>query len=398
MLRQLPPTAVPINLSDLRSGLGPPPQVQAGFERALTQYLGVPTCKLAASGRTALYLLLHGLRQASDDPERVEVIIPAYTCPALAKVTLDAELRPRFVDISPHTMAFQGDRLEAEVSRRTLAVILVHPFGIPQRAEQVQTLAHAAGAVVIEDAAQAMGAQLGRQPAGTLGDFGLFSLGPGKPISTGGGGIVCTRDEGYGPTLEGAWQDLPRPSAATSGWTLIRLALFTLAFHPAAWWLATRLGLHRVGEHEASWGYNIRGLSDAQAGVGLRLLERLDAINRGRSDNAHRLIDSLKELEYLHIPSPTETAEPIYLRLPVLVDDEERRERLFRRLWNAGIGVGRMYQHPLPHHFPQMADGEAFPGADHVARHLLTLPTHHYLADTDVAQIVDIFQAERSTP
>ena len=129
MLRQLPPTAVPFALSDLRSGLGPPPQVQAGFERALTQYLGVPTCKLAASGRTALYLLLRGLRQASDDPERYEVVMPAYTCPSLAKVALDVGLRPRFVDISPDTLAFQGDRLEADISGRTLAVILVHPFG-----------------------------------------------------------------------------------------------------------------------------------------------------------------------------------------------------------------------------------------------------------------------------
>jgi dTDP-4-amino-4,6-dideoxygalactose transaminase len=109
-------------------------------------------------------------------------------------------------------------------------------------------------------------------------------------------------------------------------------------------------------------------------------------------------MESLQEVEYLHIPPPAETTEPIYLRLPVLVDDEKRRERLFRRLWDAGIGVGRMYQHPLPHHFPQMTDGEAFPGADYVARHLLTLPTHHYLNDTGVAQIVDIFEAERSAP
>ena len=398
MLRQLPPTAVPITLSDLRSGLGPPPQTQAGFQRALTQYLGVPACKLAASGRTALYLLLGGLRQASDDSERREVLMPAYTCPSLARVALDLKLRPRFVDISPHTFAFQGDCLEADISERMLAVILVHPFGIPQRTEHVQTLAHAAGAVVIEDAAQAMGARLGGDLVGTLGDFGLFSLGPGKPLSTGGGGIVCTRDVRYVSTLEKAWKDLPLPSTAISEWTLMRLALFTLAFHPAGWWLATRIGLHRVGEHEASWGYTIRGLSDAQAGVGQQLLERLDTLNRGRRDNARRLVESLQEVEYLHIPPPAETAEPIYLRLPVLVDDEERRERLFRRLWGAGIGVGRMYQHPLPHHFPQMADGEAFPGADYVARHLLTLPTHHYLTATDVEQIVDIFEAERSAP
>jgi dTDP-4-amino-4,6-dideoxygalactose transaminase len=341
---------------------------------------------------------LRGLHQASNETERREVVMPAYTCPSLAKVMLDAELRPRFVDISPHTLAFQDDQLEAMVSQRTLAVILVHPFGIPQLVEHIQRLAQTAGAVVIEDAAQALGARLGGRPVGTHGDFGLFSLGPGKPISTGGGGIVCTGDSRYVPTLERAWEDLPEPSAATSGWTLIRLALFTLAFHPAVWWLATRLGLHRIGEHEASWGYSIRSLSDAQAGVGQGLLERLDAINRGRSDNARSLMDGLKELAYLHIPLPAETADPTYLRLPILVDKEERCERLYRRLWNAGIGVGRMYQHTLPYYFPNMARDEDFPGADHIARHLLTLPTHHYLANRDAKRIREIFYAERSAP
>jgi dTDP-4-amino-4,6-dideoxygalactose transaminase len=56
-----------------------------------------------------------------------------------------------------------------------------------------------------------------------------------------------------------------------------------------------------------------------------------------------------------------------------------------------------MYQHPLPHYFPhQVANGETFPGAAYVARHLLTLPTHHYLTHADVEEIVEIFQAERS--
>jgi perosamine synthetase len=396
MLRHLPPTAAPITPSDVRLGLSPSPAARAQFETALTQYLDVHTCKLAASGRTALYLLLQGLRQAADHPDRREVVMPAYTCPALAKVAIDAGLRPRFVDITPHTMAFREDHLEASIGGHTLAVICVHPFGIPQPIEHIQPLAHEAGAVVIEDAAQAMGARLDGKPVGTLGDYGLYSLGPGKPLSTGGGGVLCTKDGRHAPLLERAWEGLPLPSVISSAWALVRFVLCNLVFHPLGWWLGTRAGLQRLGEHEASWGYSVLGLNDSQAAVGLALLARLETVNRQRRDNARRLIDRLGKMEFVHIPAPAQTAEATYLRLPLIVDDEERRERLFRRLWDAGIGVGRMYRHPLPHYVPHQVDDEVYPGADYVARHLLTLPTHHYLTHADVEGIVEIFQAERS--
>jgi perosamine synthetase len=396
MVRHLPPTAAPITSSDLRRGINPPAGAQVQFETALTRYLGVYACKLAASGRTALYLLLNDLRLAADHPGRREVVIPAYTCPVLPKVALDAGLKPRLVDIAPHTMAFQPDHLAASIGGHTLAVICVHPFGIPQSITHLQALAQEAGAVVIEDAAQALGARLDGNPIGTLGDYGLFSLGPGKPLSTGGGGVVCTRDERHAPLLERAWENLSLPSATSSAWALARLALYTLVFHPAGWWLGTRAGLQRLGEHEASWGYALLGLTASQAAIGAALLKQLETVNRRRRDNARRLFDHLGGLEFVHIPAPAETAEAIYLRLPLLVDDEERRERLFRRLWKAGIGVGRMYRHPLAHYFPQAAGGQTYPGADYVARHLLTLPTHHYLKDRDVELIGEIFQAKRS--
>jgi len=120
-----------------------------------------------------------------------------------------------------------------------------------------------------------------------------------------------------------------------------------------------------------------------------------DMINRQRRENAGRIIERLNEIELVHIPLPTPMGEPIYLRLPLLVDDEERRERLFRRLWQAGVGVGRMYRYPLPHYFPQ-ATTDTYPGASYVARHLLTLPTHHYLTGADVEHIARAFQAEPS--
>jgi dTDP-4-amino-4,6-dideoxygalactose transaminase len=395
MLRNLPPAAVPITPSDLRKALSPPAQAVARFQQALSEALGLRVCRLAASGRTALYLLLRGLVQVAGDQERREVLMPAYTCPALAKVALDLGLRPRWVDIAPHTLACEEAQLEAQLGERVLAVIWVHPFGMPQPMGRMRALAASTGAALIEDAAQAMGARQDGKPVGSQGNFGLFSLGPGKPLSTGGGGGVGTCDERGARLLERAWQELPAPSAAASAWALSRLALLALAFHPRSWWLVARTGLQRYGDREVSWGYALRGLSDVQAALGLTLLERLEAINRRRRQNAVRLMVRLQGLDFVHVPPPAAGTEPIYLRLPVLVADEDRRERLLRRLAAAGLGAGRMYGRPLPDLFPGISPG-SYPGAAAVARRLLTLPTHPYLTEADVERIGRIFEAERN--
>ncbi|MCI0398674.1 MAG: DegT/DnrJ/EryC1/StrS family aminotransferase [Chloroflexi bacterium] len=387
MFRHLPPAATPFTLADLRTGLRPPGQVSTRFREALATYLGGRTCYLASSGRTALYLLLQALSSTSG---RCEVILPAYTCPALARVALDLGLRPRLVDVSPETLGFVEEGLAGQITEQTLAIIHVHPFGLPQPLEPVLSLARQAGAVIIEDAAQAMGARLDGQPAGTQGEFSLFSLGPGKPLSTGGGGVLTVNDDACAPLVAQAWATLSAPSPAASAASLLRLALLALAFHPRPWWLSTRLGLHRLGDHQASWGYRLCGLSAAQAAVGLALLLRLEAINKRRRENARQLLAGLRELPFVHLPQPAVASEPIYLRLPLLVDSQERRERLFQRLWAAGIGVGRMYRHSLAHLFPQLAAGP-YPGAEQVAGRLLTLPTHHYLTAADVERITGIF-------
>ena len=388
MMRHLPPTAVPLTLTDLKQGVAANSQSIARFQEALRHYIGTDTCLLASSGRTALYLLLKQLATAS--PTRPEVILPAYTCPALAKVVFDMGLRPLPVDICPHTFAYDLDHLSANLSEQTLALICVHPFGIPQSPREIRPLAHAVGAFIIEDAAQSMGARLDGQSVGVQGNFGLFSLGPGKPLALGGGGVLCTNNEEDGRLLTKAWETLPAVTAVTAAYTGLRLALFNLAFHPVGWWLSTRLGLHRTGSHEASWGYRLSRLSPVQAQIGLTLLPRLDEINQRRRTHAQELQATLQEVDFVRLPQPPATAEAIYLRLPLLVDSPQRREQLYQRLWAAGIGVGRMYEKSLPQLFPQLAHYHC-PGGDEIAQNLLTLPTHHYLTPTDISRITQIF-------
>ena len=392
MLRHQPPTATNLTLSDLRQGVKHTEGAESQFQAALETYLGSRACYLAASARAALHLLLKGLSAAR--PDRSRVLLPAYTCPALVKVILDTGLQPCPIDISPRSLAFDLEQLAVYLDGQVLAVIFVHPFGIPQAIEEVIGLAHAVDAVVIEDAAQALGARWRGRPVGTLGDFGLFSLGPGKPMSVAGGGIICTNDQTQARMLQQVWAKLPPPTARASALALARLLVFQFATHPRGWWLVARSGLHQWGLHPASWGYTCARLSPVQARIGLALLSGLNQINEVRRENGRKLAAQLQSLDFVHVPEAEESAEPIYLRLPVLVDTHEGREQLYHTLWSANIGVGRMYRQPLPEIFPQL-HSPPWPGAAQVARCLLTLPTHHYLIDKDIHQIAHFLDTAR---
>jgi dTDP-4-amino-4,6-dideoxygalactose transaminase len=390
-MRHLPPAATPIELRDLAAALTPPTAALAEFCKALALYLGVRAVFLAATGRTALYLLLETLK--AEAPTRRQVVLPAYTCPALVKVVEAAGLTPRLVDIVPETLTFGRDELAATLGDATLAVVLVHPFGIPHAVEWVKALAHQAGARLIEDAAQSLGAKIGPRRAGTLGDSGLFSLGPGKALSTGGGGIVCTQDAALAERLRIAWQRLPEAGTAASVAAAARLTLMSAAFHPRGWYWAAKAGAQRLGENEATWGFGLRPLTAGQAVVGLTLLARLDAINRARRLRAELYRAALTAMPGVCVPAPGPT-DPlsqgaIYVRLPLLLASETQRDRLHRALWAAGIGAGRMYQKTLAEFFPVYAE-TAYPGAEAVARRLLTLPTHHYVTGPDIERTLAI--------
>lgn len=390
-LRHLPPSAVPVRAADLQAGIRPPGDAVDRFRAALAAYLQVSqeAIQAAASGRTGLYCLLHGLKL--ENSSRKQVVMPAYTCPAVARVVSDLGLQPVFVDLSPETMAFLPQALHAAVSNKTLAVIHVHPFGIPLPIDDVLAAAHDVGAVVIEDAAQALGAMWNRKAVGTSGDYGLYSLGPGKPLSTGGGGIVIAKQQEGVQLLERWWAILPDASKATSAAAWVRQAAFQLAFHPSVWWAATRLGAHRVGNRESSWGYQIKGLSASQAGVGLRLLSRLDEINAGRRHIAKQLRKVIAGSTRVHTLAVAEGAEPFFLRFPLVVENHELREELYKAFWSAGIGAGRLYEKTLPSLYPQESKSD-YRGAEVIAQQLLTLPTHHYVREKDIDLITGILQ------
>lgn len=161
------------------------------FERAWASYCGVPEAVGVANGTDALLLALRALGIGAGD----EVVVPANTFIASAEAVVLAGAVPRFADVSPDTLLLTPAQLEAAITPRTTAVIVVHLYGQMPDMDALQHAADRAGILLIEDAAQAHGASWRGRRAGSIGHAGCFSFYPAKNLGAfGDAGAVVTAD------------------------------------------------------------------------------------------------------------------------------------------------------------------------------------------------------------
>jgi dTDP-4-amino-4,6-dideoxygalactose transaminase len=161
------------------------------FEQAWASYCRVQEAVGVGNGTDALLLTLTALGIGTGD----EVIVPANTFIATAEAVVLAGAIPRFADVSPDTLLLTSAQLQAAISPRTAAVIVVHLYGQMPDMDALQHAADKAGIVLIEDAAQAHGASWHGRRAGSIGSAGCFSFYPGKNLGAfGDAGAVVTTD------------------------------------------------------------------------------------------------------------------------------------------------------------------------------------------------------------
>jgi len=160
------------------------------FEQAIAAYIGSPFAVAVNSGTSALHLAVRCL----DLQEGGEVIVPSFAFAAVANVLLQERLTPVFVDIDPRTLNITPAAVEAAVSPRTRAVLVVHTFGYPAEIDTIREITRRHKLALIEDACEALGAEVRGKKVGTFGDAAAFAFYPNKQITTGEGGILITDD------------------------------------------------------------------------------------------------------------------------------------------------------------------------------------------------------------
>ncbi|ABM30075.1 DegT/DnrJ/EryC1/StrS family aminotransferase [Nitratidesulfovibrio vulgaris] len=225
--RHLPPGGVPLPVGDIVAAAGT--ALATGWQRASgdaasgdaahvalaalgTALHTLTGCRHAfalGTGRAALSVTLQAMRRLA--PARDVVLLPAYTSYSVAAAAVHAGLLVRLYDLDPATLAPRMEDVTAQLDDRVLAVVACHLFGYPVPTGALRDLCHGAGAMLVDDAAQAMGARSADGLAGTTGDAGLFSLARGKNITAVDGGLVVTDDDALAAAVAGLvpWAALP---------------------------------------------------------------------------------------------------------------------------------------------------------------------------------------------
>ena len=391
--RTLPPAAAPLRCSDLCHGvlgmLSPEDTIRA-LEDSVRQYFGARHVFLVSSGKAALTLALEALKASST---RTEVVIPAYTCYSMPAAVLSAGLRPVLCDINAATFDFDHDQLAATLSDNTLCVVAHHLFGIPSDIERIRGLCRARGIAVIEDAAQAMGVEADGRKLGMLGDVGIFSLGRGKNITCGSGGIVVTQSDALAEAMRRQWPRLETPLAAETLADFAKLVFMAIFIRPGLYWIPAALPFLRLGQTIFPKRVAVKRLSGMQAGLLHDWQRRLTQANQRRSVTAASVSRKIS------INLPQGPSHP-YLRLPILAATPQRRDRIHSFAERRGLGVSLAYPTPI-NEIPEirhMFHGQRYPSARRVSEHILTIPTHQWISEKDqraIAQCVEPATAVR---
>jgi perosamine synthetase len=336
--------AVVAVLRTSRLALGPKMEE---FEAAVANYAGAPYGVALSSGTAGLHLGLAALGIGEGD----EVILPSFTFIAAANAVLYQRATPVFADIDPLTLNLNPESVARAITPRTRAIIVVHTFGRPADLDPILQLAATHGLKVVEDACEALGAQYHGQPVGAFGDFGVFGFYPNKPITTGEGGMLVTRDQQLAETIR---------------------ALRNQGRRPADGWLDHSL-----------LGYNYR-LSEINCALGLSQMQRIGDILARRESRAICYAEHLRAIPGVTLPALEIPGGRVswFVFVVRLATD---RDAILRYMASRGIGCGSYFA-PL-HRQPLYSGPESCPVTDQVAAQTLALPFFNRLTDAQIAEV-----------
>lgn len=382
--RTIPPSAAPLHLKNLLYGVAGIFFGQKYINRLegeLREYFGAKHVFLVSSGKAALTLILKALN--SLDPRR-EALIPAYTCFSVPSAIVKAGLRVSLCDIDPEAFDFDYKLLEQTINNETLCVIPCNLFGIPSDIDRIKNLCRERGVFVVEDAAQAMGGTYKGKMLGTIGDVGFFSLGRGKNITCGSGGIVMTNSDQIAGAITKHYSNFEDPSIKADLKEFFQLAFMAIFIRPSMYWFPSGLPFLKLGETIFHNDFPIRRLSGMQAGLLNGWQRLIDELNNMRRKNAMYFCERLKISKMPSIP---------YIRLPIMVSDGETKERIYSISKKKGLGISQMYPTPINEidEIRSQFDNHTFSYAKAAAEVLLTIPTHQFLKEKDKEEIIELF-------
>ena len=386
--RTVPPVGYRVRPSRLLRGvLRSPATGRRGTDRFLEDLagrLGVRRAFAVSSGKGALAVILGALHSLSG---RRKVILPAYTCFSVPSAILRAGLEPVPCDIEEGSFDYDHAKLLPMLQEDVLCVLSTHLFGVPADPGRILGPCRSKGIFVVEDAAQALGGAVDGQWLGTLADVGFYSLGRGKNITCGGGGIIVSDSPDILEALDSIVVDLPSSPAREEVATFITLLVLGAFISPGLYWFPAGLPFLKLGETIFYEDFPVYRLSSFRASILDGWYDTLSWLNGVRRANSDYYLNRVPTLHDFGAGIP-------YLRFPVVLDGERKR-RVFRDLDGTSVGINGMYPSPvsrIPELVGRFRMGD-FPEAERVAESLITLPTHPLVSEQDRARVCALLES-----
>jgi perosamine synthetase len=328
------------------------------FEQRLAEYVGVKYAVVVNSGTSALHLIIKALKIGDND----EVITTPFSFVASANCILFERATPVFVDIDPLTLNIDPHLIDAQITDRTKAILAVDVFGHPAEWGRLREIAGEYDLRLIEDAAEALGAEYKGEKAGSLADGAIFGFYPNKQITTGEGGAVLSDDK---EMIELCRSMRNQGRSNEDGWL----------------------------EH-SRLGYNYR-LSDINCALGIVQLERVDELLGKRARVAQFYNERLQEVEGIEIPYTSPDVRRGWFVYVIKLNDvftKEARNKIINELREKGIECSNYFG---PLHLQQFyrdkfgySEGN-FPVTERIAERTIALPFYGNITEKAIDYVCD---------
>lgn len=326
------------------------------FENEFAHYVNRNHGIAVANGSAALDIAVKALGLGKGD----EVIMPTFTIISPAQSVVTAGAMPVLVDSDPITWNMDVSQIEAKITPKTKAILVVHIYGLPVDMDPVLALCQKYNLKLIEDAAEMHGQTYKGRMCGSFGDLSIFSFYPNKHITTGEGGMLVCNDE---PLAEQCRK------------------LRNLAFEPKG---------RRFIHHELGWNYRMTNL---QAALGVAQLEKMEFHIHRKRAIGRQYTQGLKNIKGFQLPvQNTDYAQNIYWVFGLVANSEEQQEAMVKKLGDAKIGTRPffwcMHEQPV---FKKMGlfENESYPVAEKLARNGFYIPSGLGLSDEDITKVIN---------
>jgi len=339
------------------------------FEKNFSEYIKTQHAVATSSGTAALHMALIACGVKPGD----EVIVPALTFFATVESVLHQGAIPVFADLDPKTYCIDPKDMEKKISNKTKAIIPVHFFGEPAEIEEIVEISHRHNLHVVEDCAQAHGAEFRGKKVGSFGDANCWSFYATKNMTTGEGGMVTTDNKEFAEKI------------------------FALRNH----------GMTNRNDHTIL-GYNYR-LSEIHAAIGVVQLKKLEKFNKKRTEISNTLREELSALPWLEAQYIPDYIKHAFFWCAFKIDEKkigmsgkELREELMKK----GLEVRQRYTEPL-YKQPVLLENNFnglvrekidyskiyLPNVESIAGKLIGLPNHPKLSEKDVQDTISIIRS-----